>query len=127
MIRCRACASKAIKRGLCNRHYLRWYRYGNVTIRKSRANGEGSVSTQGYRLITVDGRQMLEHRYVMALHLGRRLRRAEIVHHIDGNKLNNVLTNLQLVDRRTHMRLHPDHVQFWQTKGSPARWKKGTT
>lgn len=38
----------------------------------------------------------LEHRVVMARHLGRPLRRGETVHHIDGDKQNNNINNLQL-------------------------------
>jgi hypothetical protein len=37
-----------------------------------------------------------EHRLVMAKHLGRSLRRTEVVHHIDDNKSNNDLSNLML-------------------------------
>ena len=112
---------------MCNRHYLRWYRYGDATYRARRGNGEGSLSSQGYRLVTVNGRQMLEHRAVMEMHLGRRLRQREVIHHRDGNKLNNSLLNLELVSRRTHPHRHPDHLQAWQRAGNPARWKKGTT
>lgn len=39
---------------------------------------------------------VLEHRLVMARHLGRPLRRSETVHHIDGNRTNNDIRNLQL-------------------------------
>lgn len=39
---------------------------------------------------------VLEHRAVLALHLGRPLEAHETVHHIDGNKANNTLQNLQL-------------------------------
>lgn len=37
-----------------------------------------------------------QHRLVMARHLGRVLSRSETVHHIDGNRKNNKLENLQL-------------------------------
>lgn len=39
---------------------------------------------------------VLTHRLRMAEHLGRPLRNDETVHHIDGNKLNNDISNLQL-------------------------------
>lgn len=49
----------------------------------------------------VDGHSyILEHRLVMAVSLGRVLRDSETVHHIDGNKQNNALSNLQLRQSR---------------------------
>jgi len=39
---------------------------------------------------------VLEHRYVMSVHLNRKLFTNEIVHHKDGNKKNNSISNLEL-------------------------------
>ena len=42
----------------------------------------------------------------MEEHLGRKLRSDEIVHHKDGNKLNNSIDNLELLTRAEHINLH---------------------
>lgn len=44
----------------------------------------------------------------MERHLGRLLNSYEIVHHIDENPFNNDLSNLQLVNRSEHKKLHPN-------------------
>lgn len=47
-----------------------------------------------------------EHRYVMSEHMGRYLTDEEEVHHIDGNKQNNDITNLQILSKSEHAKLH---------------------
>lgn len=47
-----------------------------------------------------------EHRFIMEQSLGRALEENEIVHHIDCNKLNNSISNLILISRSDHMKLH---------------------
>lgn len=49
---------------------------------------------------------VLEHRIVMENKLGRMLRDGEIVHHIDGNQLNNSVENLQLTDKVSNGKHH---------------------
>lgn len=46
------------------------------------------------------------HRHVVSLSIGRWLRSDEQVHHIDENKVNNVMSNLQVVTRKEHANIH---------------------
>ena len=56
-----------------------------------------------------------KHRAVMALHLGRALLESEVVHHKDGNKANNLLSNLELRTTKTHGTGHGSpYYQLWQ-------------
>lgn len=48
------------------------------------------------------------HRHVMENHLGRELRADEHVHHKDGNKKNNDISNLEVLAMVEHMRLHQE-------------------
>ena len=55
---------------------------------------------------TKDNKRQLVHRKVMEENLGRKLESSEIVHHIDGNTLNNSLDNLELTTRSKHAKEH---------------------
>lgn len=88
--------------GLCRTHY-RYRAAGDVDwdrpIPDKAPDGTGHVNEYGYRVITVNGDSVLEHRYVMEQIKGRPLRSDETVHHKKGGfkgRSNNVPSNLEL-------------------------------
>lgn len=70
-------------------------------------NWKGGIYTSKYIGIRQpNGRYKMEHIIVMENHLGRALMSNEVVHHIDENKHNNSLENLQLMTDTEHRRHH---------------------
>ena len=73
-----------------------------IGSRNPNYKGGRSITYEGYAYIRVNGKRKLEHRHVMEQILGRALRRNEIVHHIDGDKLNNNPVNLFVCSMSQH-------------------------
>ena len=107
-----------------NRESVRKYLLKRYTPKQKRAiilknfrqpRGEASPSWQGGREITKAGyvrlwisrdERVLEHRQLMEDHLGRKLARDEVIHHINGNNADNRLANLQLTTFSEDIRRH---------------------
>jgi predicted Zn-ribbon and HTH transcriptional regulator len=80
---------------------------------------------QGYKcfydkehpLSTTDGR-VFYHRHIMSVNLGRWISKEEQVHHIDGNKENNEISNLELLSASEHAKKH--HLKTFLSEGTCA-------
>jgi hypothetical protein len=95
------CDRQAESYGLCNPHGRQKRR--GVSLSPLQVKGAGHVNAAGYRLISKPGHpnafksgKILEHRWVMADHLGRALMPNEDVHHRNGDRLDNRIGNLEL-------------------------------
>lgn len=107
-----------------NRETVRQYLLKRYTPKQKRAivlknfrqlQNEASPNWKGGREITKAGYvrlwisrdvRVLEHRKIMQDHLGRKLARNEVVHHINGNNADNRLANLQLTTFGEDIRRH---------------------
>ncbi len=71
-------------------------------------NWKGGIASDGYGRISVNiGKRVKIHRHIMEKIIGRPLTEREIVHHINGNKLDNRPENLQILSGKSeHARLH---------------------
>lgn len=67
-----------------------------------RWNGGKTKDMAGYIVLSNLGNRITEHRYIMEQHLGRKLRKEEEVHHINGIKDDNRIENLEILDKSTH-------------------------
>lgn len=53
-----------------------------------------------------------QHRWIMRNHLGRELGQKEHVHHINGNKSDNRINNLQVMSQLDHIALTRKEIDF---------------
>ncbi len=78
----------------------------------------GHIDGNGYKVISRKGRtNLLEHRVVAAEKIGRALLPGEVVHHIDGNRLNNHPDNLVVMTKHEHDNIPREGLRKHHTTG----------
>lgn len=96
---------KALKRLGLNRPAKRRPGKGSGSNNPSWKGGR-RIRKDGYVILWTEFGERLEHQIVMEKHIGRKLYRGEIVHHIDKNRQNNTIENLQLMTQSEHAKHH---------------------
>lgn len=66
----------------------------------------GFIRKDGYKVISVDGEQRLEHRYIWEQYHKKPIPQGHQVHHINGKKADNRIENLKVVSNSEHQKLH---------------------
>lgn len=128
--KCDWCGNKHYAKGMCFNHYLK-DRSDRIRSGELVPQGHGiAVSASGWKggiSFTPEGRVLcyrewhplpsqarrlkhgcyvLRYRLVIEHHLGRFLRKGEIVHHVNGDPTDDRLENLQICDRSSHAKTH---------------------
>ena len=108
-----------IKPGPCGMHKTRIKQHGCAfkTLRSSKEQPYSKLVKVAktfsetkervyYWIVFIDNKPQYVHRLIMEYYLGRKLHKNEVVHHVDGNGLNNRLSNLVVMFRAEHKELH---------------------
>lgn len=123
-MKCKYCLEKEAKNKFCSRSHANKFNASKLSENRKGSNnpmhGKKSWNNKGGKIVLSgsrnvkyievykNGKQIKKHRLIMEEHLGRELNKDEIVHHIDGNGLNNNISNLQVMHKSDHSRLHAD-------------------
>ena len=92
-------------RGFCPPHYKRWRKYGDPEKRVRAPSGSGYINGLGYRVRWKNKKLCYEHRLVWEAIHGP-IPSGVHVHHLNGDRSDNRIENLELISASEHGKLH---------------------
>ena len=73
-------------------------------------NTQDIIDKKGYKRYSNSGKSV--HRHVASRKVGGKIWSGRVVHHKDGNRRNNRRSNLQVMSRSSHSRLHAQKRRY---------------
>ena len=112
------CSNLITVRGtLCCKHRTRWQRHKTFKPSQKALNRFRPVINKwGYVRVNKGKGRVLEHVWVMEQFIGRKLKPGELVHHINENRSDNRIENLQLMTISEHQRYHRSKKHYTPNK-----------
>lgn len=100
--KCKTCGKETYKKTFCSRECTRVPKQTKPPRKRN-----GYWMENGYKVLYVEhDKSIKEHIKVMEDHIGRKLTKDEVVHHINEDRLDNRIENLQLMTRGEHSSYH---------------------
>lgn len=113
------CVGKQKARLLCGKHYARLLRNGDHKKTLRNHNGAGHIDKDGYFGVSVLGKRLLAHIVSAEKAIGKPLPAGAVVHHADGNKLNNKNSNLVICQNRAYHNILHARMRAAEETGNP--------
>ena len=122
------CERTVFCQGLCKMHYTRFKRNGHTGLNSNWSvlkRGIPYLNKRGYMefFSVKHGKKVRLHRYIMEEYLGRPLKPTEIVHHKNGDPLDNRIENLEVIQNQSEH--SANHIRkYWAKRKQSHQYRR---